>query len=251
MPDALPLIYRVEDHLALLQLNRPEREHRLSRQLLTALADALRRAEADEAVAVAAITAQGEWFCAGAEMTTATSGVTEALLDFGDAWVRLRDTMADLGKPVIVGVNGRAMAGGLALTALGDLAIAVPHATFGLPELQYGIFPMLVLGAVWEHLPRKIMFDLIYRGRVLGASEAQRLNLINDVVPADDLVSALQRVAEHLAGLNSVAVRLGRRAYHAMEGLDSHRRMDYARNVTANLLRTEAAVELYRRRLGR
>ncbi len=244
------LVYSVDSNLALLELDRPEHENRLTRELLLALARRMREAEGDTAVAAVAITGRGEWFCAGAEMPGQGNGRTERLLDFGDAWLAVRDTVADLGKPVIVGVNGKAFAGGLALTALADLAIATVDATFGLPELQYGIFPMLVLAGVADQLPRKVLFDLVYRGRVLDAAEAQRLDLVNDVVPdGQALRGSLVAFAGRLGGANPVAVRLGRRAYHAMDGLSGRQRMQYARQVAANLLGTETAADLYERRL--
>lgn len=234
--------------LLLLTLDRPEHENRLTNEVLRELVRQLDTADRDERIAAVAVTGAGAWFCAGAQMPTVTDDATEALLDFGDAWLALRDAVSGSGKPFIAAVNGRAFAGGLALTALADLAFAVPAATFGLPELQYGIFPMLVLATVIEHLPRKVAFDMIYRGRVLDAAEAARLNIINEVVGADALPAVVRAAADRLARANPVAVRIGRRGYHVMDGLNGRERMELARHVAANLLQTKAAAAAYRER---
>lgn len=234
--------------LLLLTLDRPKHENRLTSEVLRELARHLDASDRDDRIAAVALTGAGEWFCAGAQMPTVTGDATEALLDFGDAWLALRDAVSDSGKPFIAAVNGRAFAGGLALTALADLAFAVPAATFGLPELQYGIFPMLVLATVIEHLPRKVAFDLIYRGRVLDAAEAARLSIINEVVEAEALLGVVRATTDGLSRANPVAVRLGRRGYHAMDGLNGRERMELARHVAANLLQTKAAAAAYRER---
>lgn len=243
-----PLAEERRGPLGVLRLDRPP-ENRLSRELLDAIAGGLRRFEADPSISVIAITGTGPWFCAGAQMDAQGPAATEQLLAFGEAWLRVRDTIADLGKPVVASVNGTAFAGGLALTALADLSFAVPDATFGLPELQYGIFPLLVLAAVVDALPKKTMFDLIYRGRVLSAEEARSYDLVNDVADATRIDATLDALAARLASANPVALRIGRRAYFAMDGLDGHRRMAHAGSMAANLLRTEFAAERYRERI--
>ena len=243
-----PLAEERRGSLGVLRLDRPP-ENRLSRELLDAIADGLRRFEADASISVVAITGTGRWFCAGAQMDAQGPEATEQLLAFGEAWLRVRDTIADLGKPVVASVNGTAFAGGLALTALVDLSFAVPRATFGLPELQYGIFPLLVLAAVVDALPKKTMFDLIYRGLVLSAEEARSYGLVNEVADITGIDAMLDALAVRLASANPVALRIGRRAYFAMDGLDGHRRMAHAGAMAANLLRTEVASERYRQRM--
>lgn len=243
-----PLAEERRGPLGVLRLDRPP-ENRLSRELLDSIADELRRFEADTSISVIAITGTGPWFCAGAQMDAQGPAATEQLLAFGEAWLRVRDTIADLGKPVVASVNGTAFAGGLALTALADLSFAVPHATFGLPELQYGVFPLLVLAAVVDVLPKKTMFDLIYRGRVLTAEEARSSGLVNEVADVAGIDAMLDVLAERLTSANPVALRIGRRAYFAMDGLDGHRRMAHAGSMAANLHRTEVASQRYRQRI--
>jgi enoyl-CoA hydratase/carnithine racemase len=235
--------------LLILRLDRPN-ENRLTVGLMRALATAIAAADVDDDVATVAITGTGEWFCGGAEMPVAADGRTEAVLEFGGAWAGLREQCATFGKPLIGAINGRAFAGGLALTALTDLAFAVPSATFGLPELQYGIFPMLVLSMVITELPRKLAFDLIYRGRVLDAEEARRYGLVNDVIDGSAMPGALIETAARIARSNPQAIQLGRRAYGVMSDLNAHSRMEYARHVAANLLATRVAAETYRQRLA-
>ena len=91
--------------------------------------------------------------------------------------------MAHLDKPLLAAVNGDAHAGGFSVVIGCDLAIAADDATLGLPEAAAGLFPFIALAIVKDALPKKVLFDLIYRARLMSAAEARSLHVINEAVP--------------------------------------------------------------------
>lgn len=123
-----------------------------------------------------------------------------------------------------------------------DLAVLALNPT----SLEDVFRDMLLLGA----LVGATAFDLIYRGRVLSAEEARKFDLVNEVADPSGIDAMLDSLAAGLASANAVALRIGRRAYFMMDGLDGHDRMVHAGSMAANLLRTEVASEGYRQRLG-
>ena len=88
--------------------------------------------------------------------------------------------MARLGKPLIAAVNGNAHAGGFSLVVACDMAVVADDATLGLPEVAKGLFPFLALAIVKDALPKKVLFDVVYRARLMDAAEAKSLHLVNE-----------------------------------------------------------------------
>ena len=111
-------------------------------------------------------------FCLGGDYQGA--GPTDAGRHaFARAFIDLAQAMARLGKPLIAAVNGNAHAGGFVVVVACDLAIVADDATLGLPEVAKGLFPFLALAIVKDALPKKVLFDIVYRARLMGAAEAR------------------------------------------------------------------------------
>ena len=150
-------------------------------------------------------------------------------MEFGRAHIDLLDAMARLGKPLVAAVNGNAHAGGFSLVVACDLAYVAEDATMGLPEAAAGLFPFLALAIVRNDLPRKVLFDIIYNARLVGAKEACELYLANAALPrAEVLPRAIEAVERANAG-NPDILMLGRDLYHSMRGLSPAEALDQAR----------------------
>ncbi len=197
-------------------IDRPEIENRVDRESCLRIAAAFRAADSDPAVSVVVLTGAGRLFCAGGQVDGASSGDPMAQIAFAEAFAGVHAAAAALSKPLIAAINGDAMAGGFSLMAAADLAVSVRSARFGLPELHAGAFPMLALATAVQAVPRKLLFDLIYNGRLLSAEEALRYALVSHVVADDGLDQAVLSQAALLRSRDPVAIALGRRAYHAM-----------------------------------
>lgn len=202
--------------VARLTIDRPEVDNRIDRATALAIADALRAADGDAAVKVIVVGGAGAKFCIGGQVDGAAEGLAINQIQFAEAFAGMHRAAASLGKPLIAAVNGDALAGGFSLVSATDLAITVESARFGLPELHAGLFPMLALATSVHLLPRKVLFDVIYNGRLLSAAEALSYGLVSQVVPDDGLEAAVEAQVERMLHLSPVAIALGRRAYQAM-----------------------------------
>src|SRR5262249_30301651 len=138
------VLYAVEAGTATVTLNRADRRNALSRALIAAIGDAVERAAADAAVRVLILTGAGGGFCAGmdlAELQESLSAGVEQSPVWDDALrlARLYERIYALPKPTVAAVNGAAVAGGAGLVSVCDLAVSVPEAKFGYPEVRRGL----------------------------------------------------------------------------------------------------------------
>jgi enoyl-CoA hydratase len=180
-----------------LVLNRPAKLNAISAELREALTSAIADASADERVRVIAIAGAGRAFCAGYDLSEAAP---ETAWDWRD--VLARDVEATLAvwscpKPVIAQVHGYALAGGLELAMACDLIVAADGAQLGEPEIRFGSAPVTLLMPFL--IGQKRTRELLLTGDLIGAVEAERIGLINRVVPADRLAAEVDALAEKLA----------------------------------------------------
>lgn len=198
MTDAEPVLLReVTPWGVRLILNRPSKLNAISTELRDALADAIEAATADDRVRVIAIAGAGRAFCAGYDLSE-TAPTTA--WDWRD--VLARDVEATLAvwscpKPVIAQVHGYALAGGLELAMACDLIVAADDAQLGEPEIRFGSAPVTLLMPFL--IGQKRTRELLLTGDLIGSAEAERIGLINRVVPADGLGAAVDALAEKLA----------------------------------------------------
>jgi crotonobetainyl-CoA hydratase len=164
-----------------------------------ALYAAFSRLQDDAALRVGIVTGVGRFFSAGWDLTGAVEG--EAVdADHGPGGFAGLTEFFALSKPVIAAVNGLAMGGGFELALAADLIVASPQAEFALPEVKLGMIPDS--GGVLrlpQRLPRALATEMLLTGRRLGAEEALHLGLVNQVVPADQLLPSAMAMAEQIA----------------------------------------------------
>ena len=200
------LSYEVIGSAAVVTLNRPERRNALSRDLITALAEAFRRAQDDAAVRSVIVTGAGTAFCAGMDLAE-----LQETLDAGEqkdiVWedalrlARLFDQIYSLPKPTIAAVNGSAAAGGAGLVSVCDLAIAVPGAKLGYPEVRRGLVAAMVMPHLLRHVGERTARWLLLTGEMIDAADAVRTGLLNAMAaPHELLPRALEWAAALAAG---------------------------------------------------
>src|ERR671924_587899 len=204
--------YDADGPVAIVTIDRPEVANAVDRPTAEALADAFRRFEEDDAVAVAVLAGAGGKFCAGADLKAmrepGAPRVTRVEAD-GDGPVG--PTRMLLRKPVIAAVEGHAVAGGLELACWCDLRVAAEDAVFGVYCRRWGI-PLMDGGTI--RLVRLIgqshALDLILTGRGVSGEEAQRMGLANRVVPQGQALSAAKSLAREIASRPQAALRSDR-----------------------------------------
>jgi len=209
--------FEVDGVLATVTINRPEARNAVDRPTAEALAQAFRRFERDDSLAVAILTGAGGCFCAGADLKAVASGRGARVTDLGDG--PLGCTRMLLRKPVIAAVEGYAVAGGLELALWCDLRVAARDAVFGVFCRRWGV-PLVDGGTV--RLPRLIgmsaAMDMILTGRGVAGDEAQRIGLANRLVEPGKALESAQELARQIAAFPQNCVRSDRMsAYEAWQ----------------------------------
>ena len=171
-----------------------------------ALYSAFRRLQDDPSLRVAIITGTGRFFSAGWDLHAAVEG--EAIdADHGPGGFAGLTEFFDLGKPVIAAVNGLAVGGGFELALAADLVVAAETAEFALPEVKLGM--LADSGGVFRlhrRLPRTIAMELLLTGRRMSASEGAQWGLVNQVVPAEQVLAAANVLARQIVAAAPLAI---------------------------------------------
>jgi len=212
--------FSVEDGIATITLNRPEAMNALNRDLIRDLEEAIDQIGQDLKVRVVVITGAGEKaFAAGADIYEFKAMNAVEALNFVQQVQRVYNKIERLPQPVLAAVNGYALGGGCELMMACDIIYACEHAKFGLPEINLGLIP----GAGGtQRLPRLIgeprAKEMLFTGEMIDAQEACRIGLVNRVVPADELMLEVRKLAERIKSKSSVALRAVKEAVE--EGYD-------------------------------
>jgi methylglutaconyl-CoA hydratase len=197
-------LYEVKASAALITINRSDKRNALSRGLIAALSEAFTRALNEEAVRCVILTGSGSVFCAGmdlGELQQSLDVPKNATPVWDDALrlAQLYDLIYTLPKPTIAAVQGAAVAGGAGLVTVCDLAVAVPDAKFGYPEVRRGLVAALVMPHLMRHVGERLARYLLLSGELIDANEAARSGLVNEVVPADRLFERALALAKACA----------------------------------------------------
>ncbi len=197
----------------LITLSRPDRRNALSRDLIAALTEAFAKVRDDSSARSVILTGSGNAFCAGMDLAelqesvAADEGIEPPVWDDALKLADLYDLIYTLPKPTIAAVNGSAVAGGAGLVSVCDLAVAVPDARFGYPEVRRGLVAAMVLPHLLRHVGERTARYLLLTGELIDADEAYEVGFLNEVVPAEQLLPRAQALSHALAegGPNALA----------------------------------------------
>ncbi len=242
---AEPHVVRRDDGaVATLTLNRPDRRNALSTAMLSALSEQLVAIGADREVHVVVLAGAGPAFCAGHDLREIGDhpdpGFRELL------FARCSDVMVQLTRlrqPVIAAVAGVATAAGCQLVATCDLAVAGESARFATPGVDIGLFCTTPMVALTRSVAPKHAMELLLTGDLVSAAEAERIGLVNRVVPDDDLTGAVADLAARISAKSPTAVAIGKEASWRQRDLPLVDAYAYASSVMATNLATEDAAE--------
>jgi methylglutaconyl-CoA hydratase len=187
---------------AVISMNRPDKRNALSRRLIAELSAAFRRAAADPLARCVILTGEGSAFCAGMdldELRDTLGANQEVIWDDAQKLAELYDFMYRLPKPTIAAVNGHAVAGGAGLVTVCDLAVAVPSAKFGYPEVRRGLVAAMVMPHLLRHVGERLARHLLLTGELVEAEVAVRAGLINLVASPDVLMDTVLSWARAIA----------------------------------------------------
>jgi enoyl-CoA hydratase len=208
------LRYEVADAVATIALDQPDTRNALSDELLDDLIAAFSAARDDDAVRCVVLTSTHERvFSSGGNLAGFAAEAPLVHKHFGtDRFPRLFRLIGELGKPSICAAGGHVLAGALGLALACDLVIAREGVRFGTPEINVGVFPFMIMALIYRNVPRKKATELLLLGEQISAEEAERIGLVNRVVPADEFSAVVADWAGKLARKSPLMMRLGKDA---------------------------------------
>jgi len=235
------LLSRQHDGVLWLTINRPERRNAISPAVLAGLSQALSRANQDREVRAVVLTGVGDKaFCAGADLATGQS----FKFDYSEptqGMANLFRLTRQLNVPLIARVNGACMAGGMGLMAMCDMAVAAPHAVFGLPEVKVGVFPAQVLSVLNGLIGPRALTELCITGEPITAQQALSQGLINRV--DDDLDAGVQALLGRFLDKSPAAIRRGLYLMKRIGAMSFEESMAFTESQIALFALTEDAAE--------
>jgi enoyl-CoA hydratase/carnithine racemase len=225
-------------------INREERRNAMNDAVLDGISVGLIQAGADPAIRAVVLTGIGtRAFCAGADLSASVGSFKYDYSKVGLPFVRLMKQARDLTVPLIARVNGHAMAGGLGLVGMCEMAIAADHAKFGMPEVKVGVFPMQIMAVLQQIIPSRKLYEMALTGEPIDAAEALSVGLLNYTVPTADLDAKLDWLLGRLLDKSPTAIRRGKYAMRQSEALDFEHAATFMEAQIGTLALTEDAAE--------
>ncbi len=238
------IVVRVgDDYVAEITLNRPNQLNTFTLGLAKELDRALWEVEADTKVRVVLIKGEGKAFCAGIDVSYIDGRSTQELRDWIECMEAPLVSISRISKPVIAQVNGVAAANGAGLVAAADLAIAGTKARFGLSAINVGLNCIGPVVPVSQSIGRKKALEMLFFGEFVQAEEAERMGLINRVVPDEELEQEARTWAQTLAVKSPVAMQIAKKSFYAAADLEYSKAFAFMNEAFARLCSTEDAKE--------
>ena len=228
--------------MATLTLNQPDKRNPLSGAMVRDLGAAFEWAKVEPEVRVVVLTGSGDKaFCAGADLASSfTADAGELEKHYGRRGIAgLFKSMRELGKPIVGRINGHALAGGFGLACACDMLIATDSAGFGTPEINVGVWPMMISAVMARNLPRKMVLEMMLLGDRWTAEQMRQAGLVNRVVPAAELDTTTAEIAKTLAKKSPAVMRLGRDAFYRSEDMSLDDALDYLHSQLTLVTLTE------------
>lgn len=239
------VLFEAKDGIAYVTLNRPQAMNSLNMEMRPALSEALLRFSNDDSLRVAVLTGAGDRaFCAGRDMKESARTFSEGKIPYAQRppYPSLLHNTLEVWKPVIAAVNGYAVGGGLEIALACDIRIAAENAQMGLAEARRGLYPGG--GGVFRLtrlVPMGAALEMLFTGDLIDAREAYRIGLVNQVVPAADLMPAAERMARRIMDSAPLSVRKIKEL--AYKGLDVPLPVAYRLDIGPDLSGSEDARE--------
>jgi enoyl-CoA hydratase/carnithine racemase len=237
------IISERQNHIGIITLNRPEKLNTFTTTLAKELNQAMADMDQDSEIRAVIIKGNGRVFSAGIDVSVMPM---KSILEYR-AWVQDMETMsmtiAHMLKPVIVAAHGVAAANGAGLLAAADLAVVAEGTRIGTSAINVGLFCMGPAVPLSRCLGRKLALEMLLTGDFIDAERAERIGLVNKVVPQEKLMEEAMNLANKLASKSPIALQMGKQFFYTMSDMEFEKALEYSDEMFAELCTTEDALE--------
>jgi len=235
------LLYRVEEGVGYITINREAQRNAITPEALALFHEYLDEAEKDEKVHAIMVTGAGDKaFCTGAQLSM---GVTTGVKDIFASYADLLNRIVSFPKPTVARVKGFCLAGGMGFMLACDIVIASDDSKFGTPEVNVGLWPMMIGALIFRNVLQKKAMEMILLGERMTAQEALAMGLITRVVPAADLDAEVSKVLGILTSKSPIGMRMGKQAFYDMANLPLPEALNFLSERIKEVAGTEDARE--------
>lgn len=235
------LLYHVEEGVGYITINREPQRNAITPEAIALFHDYLDEAGKDEKVRALLITGAGEKaFCTGAQLS---GGVNIAGKDMFASYADLLNRIVSFTKPTVARVQGFCLAGGMGFMLACDIVIASEDSIFGTPEVNVGLWPMMIGALIFRNVLQKKAMEMILLGERLTAQEALAMGLITRVVPAGDLDGEVKKVLAILTSKSPIGMKIGKQAFYAAANLPLQEALHFLSEKIKEVAGTEDAKE--------
>jgi enoyl-CoA hydratase/carnithine racemase len=235
------LDFTVKDNIAHFTINRELQRNALNLETISLFLTYLDQAEGDPTVRAILITGAGDRaFCSGADLGSAAQ---DKIQEGFRTYARLMKKLAGYPKPVVARINGHCLAGGMGLMLACDIVISRDDVKFGTPEVNVGLFPMMIGALIYRNVLRKKAMEMVLLGHKLDAEQACNMGLITRAVSPEKLDAEVAMTLKLLAAKSPIGMKLGKEAFYEMADMPFEDALDFLSQKIAEVAATEDAKE--------
>lgn len=230
----------IENNVLTITLNRPEKKNALNNVMMNEICYALSYAKQEREIRVVIIAAEGDVFCAGADLRREKAESNVPKIEGSDDISLL---IRHLYKPIICKIQGSVHAGALLMVTNCTHAIATEEAKFSAPEILRGVWPHMVMAGLFRVMPKRAGLDFIMRGNYINASKAEEWGLINKSVEQAQLDEHVDNLAKELSSLAPGTMQIGLKAYAHQDNMSFNEALPYLQKQIEECFKSDDAKE--------
>jgi enoyl-CoA hydratase/carnithine racemase len=235
------LLYHVDSYTCRITINRENQRNAITPEAIELFHTYLDDAEKNSDVRVLLITGAGDRaFCTGAQLGSTISGEGG---DVFSEYARLLHRIYTFPKPTVAKVKGYCLAGGMGFMLACDIVVAGATSQFGTPEVNVGLWPMMIGALIFRNVPRKKAMEMILLGERISADRALEIGLITRVVPVENVDDETDTLCAKLAAKSPVGIRIGKTAFTTVESMSIDDALMFLSGKLAEVAGTEDARE--------
>jgi enoyl-CoA hydratase/carnithine racemase len=240
MPDE-HLLYSVENKVARITINREQQRNAITPAAIILFLEYLDRAEKDDEVRAVLVAGAGDKaFCTGAQLGESMSSEGRNVFS---GYAQLLNRLASFPKPTVARVKGYCLAGGMGFMLACDIVIASDDSVFGTPEVNVGLWPMMIGALIFRNVPRKKAMEMVLLGERITAADALSMGLITRVVQAGELDSAVEAVLRSLIVKSPIGMKIGKEAFHKAADMNLAEALEFLSSKLVEVASTDDARE--------